>query len=197
MKTATVLRACSALVAGMLVNEICLSQSAADSMVGCTYVAEKSARLRCYDDQMMRLGHKIESESAAASMQVPAETHAPAPPRAAAAPSAEPSSPAQAPAPVSKQTEFALTPEMRKKRLAETATKSSQELVARVTAVSARAHGEHRIELDNGQVWVETQSTTRFDPPAVGDTVTVRHGTLGSYFLSAQSGPARRVERIR
>jgi hypothetical protein len=154
-----------AIVVGTLVSGACFGQSAEESVVECTHVADKSARLRCYDDHMTRLGHAIASDAPVVSKPIAAE--------------------------------FGITPELQRKKRSGTSTDSQQSLVARVKAISARAHGELRIELDNDQVWVETQRPGNFEPPAVGDTVTVRHGTLGSYFLSAQSGPALRVERVR
>jgi len=45
-------------------------------------------------------------------------------------------------------------------------------------------------------VWAETQRTGG-DPPAPGDTVTLRRGALGSYFLSKGSGLALRVTRVK
>ena len=165
-----------AIVVGTLMSGVCFGQSADDSVVECTRVADKSARLRCYDDHMTRLGHAITSDAPAVSKPAPV---------------------AQAPVPVVKAPEFGLTEAIQRKRRSASTAESQQSLVARVRAVSARAHGELRIELDNDQVWVETQRPGNFEPPAVGDTVTVRHGTLGSYFLSAEAGPALRVERVR
>jgi hypothetical protein len=95
-----------------------------------------------------------------------------------------------------KQKEFGASPELlRKQRAAEGAPESPQELVARVKSVSELAHGELRIELDNAQVWVETQHSPITEPLAAGETVTIKHGALGSFFLSRSSGPAMRVRR--
>lgn len=54
-----------------------------------------------------------------------------------------------------------------------------------------------RIELEDGQIWEETQRT-RGLPPSAGETITIRPGALGSYFLIRQAGGlALRVKRIR
>jgi hypothetical protein len=197
MKKTLALHACLALVAGMSINGICFAESADESVVECTHVADRNARLQCYDDRMTRLGHKIGTDTAAVSRQ-PSPAPVAAPTRAVAVTPTASASRAQAPAPVADAAEFGMTAhELRKKHAAEGLPDAAQrELVARVKAIGHRAHGELRIELDNEQVWVETQSPGHFTPPAVGDTVIVRHGSLGSYFLSRESGPALRVERI-
>jgi hypothetical protein len=177
MKTTTTARIGLALLAGTLVQGLCFAESAEESVVECTRVADKNARLRCYDDHMTRLGHKIGTE----------------------APSAvKPSAPVSAPAESSKQSEFGASPELLRKQQASGATssQSSSELTARVRSVSELAHGELRIELDNDQVWVETQHWASPGRLAAGDTVTLKHGTLGSFFLTRNSGPALRVKRV-
>jgi hypothetical protein len=70
------------------------------------------------------------------------------------------------------------------------------ELTAKVASVSGKRKGDYRITLDNGQVWAETQRTGG-EPPQPGDTVTLRRGTMGSYFLSRGSGLALRVTRVK
>jgi hypothetical protein len=71
-----------------------------------------------------------------------------------------------------------------------------ESLVARVVGVTGRGKGDYRIELDNGQVWAETQRTGG-DAPAAGETVTLRPGMMGSYFLTREAGLALRVKRIK
>ncbi len=190
----TAFGACIAAVAGTCINGICFGQSAAESLVECTHIADESARLRCYDEHMRRLGHPITADTPAVSKRALA-----AAPPAPASPAA-PESRAQAPPAVSKESEFGLAPDaLRRKRAAETpGTEPPEQLVSRVKAVSELAHGELRIELDNGQLWVETEAQWSGSfAPAAGETVTIKHGALGSYFLTRQSGPALRVKRIR
>ena len=70
-----------------------------------------------------------------------------------------------------------------------------QELTARVTAVNGRRKGDYRIELDNGPIWAES-ARTGGEPPKVGDTITLKRGVLGSYFMSSGAGLALRVKRV-
>jgi hypothetical protein len=94
--------------------------------------------------------------------------------------------------------EFGLDPErLRKKRDAESpGSAQPEELVGRVKAVSTRPHGEYRIELESGQVWVETLRTGGLAPEP-GETVTIKRGTLGSFYLTRRVGAALRVKRIK
>jgi hypothetical protein len=67
--------------------------------------------------------------------------------------------------------------------------------MGRVKTVTTRPRGEYRIEMENGQVWVETLRTGGL-PPESGETVTIKRGTLGSFYLSRRAGAALRVKRI-
>jgi hypothetical protein len=70
------------------------------------------------------------------------------------------------------------------------------EIVANVTSVVARPHGELIVTLDNGQVWSQTQANSRFTLQA-GDSVKVKVGALSAYVLVAPSGRATKVTRTR
>jgi hypothetical protein len=65
-----------------------------------------------------------------------------------------------------------------------------------VTKVSEQPGGDTLIELDNGQVWQQTQRRigSIAEP---GDEVTVSKGTLGSYFLIGKTRLSTRVKRVR
>jgi len=180
-------RACLAILAGTMFQATCFGESADESVVECTHLADKTARLRCYDEHMARLGHKIGVETSAVAKPAPTPTRTAAP------------APPPAPAASAQQREFGASPELlRKQRQAAgpATSESPPELTARVRSVSELAHGELRIELDNDQVWVETQHWASPKPLAAGDTVTIKHGTLGSFFLTRESGPALRVKRV-
>jgi hypothetical protein len=107
---------------------------------------------------------------------------APAPARATPAPS-----------------EFGLSAEaIRKKEAAANpdAPKAPEQLVSRVKAVTTKARGAYQITLEDGQVWEETQHSSAATPPKVGETVTIKQGMLGSYFLTSSAALALRVKRI-
>jgi hypothetical protein len=73
---------------------------------------------------------------------------------------------------------------------------SPRNLVAQVAQVFERKSGGLSIELDNGQVWQQTESTTGFYVKS-GDRVTIAPGALGSFWMTAGSRPAARVRRVR
>jgi hypothetical protein len=91
---------------------------------------------------------------------------------------------------------FGLTAEQeRKSQPAEARDKaSSQTLSSVVSAVSTRADGRLVITLANGQTWVQGEAWEVFHL-SVGDPVTIKHGTLGSFQLSTSSGLSTRVSR--
>lgn len=196
MKKTKAFGACVALGAGTLVSGVCWGESTAERLAECTHVVDLSARLRCYDEHMAQLGYKV-------GVSTPAEALKPAAPIAAAPPStvkAAPAVAAQAMPSVSEQSEFGIDPQaLRKKREAQgmVAPQGPQELVARVKAISTRAHGELSVELENDQLWVETQHSGEDALLEVGETVTIKPGRLGSFFLTRESGRALRVKRIR
>jgi hypothetical protein len=160
-----------------LASTVCLAQASGD-LVGCTQVADDKNRLKCYDEHMARAGYPVAAPS----------TKTAPPPKTAAAP--KPASSSTVP------DDFGLDPGVvRKKRAAESPAEPA-ELVGRVKSVSTRAHGEYSIEMDNGQVWVETLRTGG-QPPAVGETVTIKPGALGAFYLTRTAGTALRVKRIK
>lgn len=113
-------------------------------------------------------------------------------------PAAPSATPPQAGSP---SAEFGLQGEaLARKRAAEApkdVPKATEQLVAKVTAVTGRGKGDYRIELDNGQLWMESQRTGG-EAPATGETVTIRPGLLGSYFLEREvGGLALRVKRVK
>jgi hypothetical protein len=69
-------------------------------------------------------------------------------------------------------------------------------LEARVTAVTERAQGQLVIELDNSQVWLQTDLDARLGVRP-GVLVRIRPGVLGSFFLKPESGSGARVKRLR
>jgi hypothetical protein len=69
-------------------------------------------------------------------------------------------------------------------------------ITAKVTKVSASAAGDTLIELENGQVWQQTQNRLE-TIAAPGDEVTVSKGALGSYFLVSKSRLSTRVKRVK
>jgi hypothetical protein len=98
----------------------------------------------------------------------------------------------------SASSDFGLDPETARRKQAAAhpdAPKAPEQIVGRVKSVVTKPRGQYRITLEDGQVWEETQHTGG-SPPEVGDSVTIKRGMLGSYFLSHSVGLALRVKRI-
>jgi hypothetical protein len=71
-----------------------------------------------------------------------------------------------------------------------------QALSSTVAAVSMRGDGRQVIRLANGETWVQGEAYETFHAN-VGDTVTIKHGSLGSFYMYVPSGLATRVTRVR
>jgi hypothetical protein len=183
-----------------------VAQSPLDAMRACTAEKSESVRLACYDRAMAMLNPpQVQPHSPPQPVAQPqppepvpppvaAQPQPVSPPPVTAQPLPQPGSPPVA-APAAE--EFGMTEELRRKRNPEQAKADvSQELRARVVSV-ARPQGKSlRVELENGQVWVENERKDGLNIRE-GDLVTIKSGLLGSYFLSMDSGVATRVRRVR
>jgi hypothetical protein len=153
----------------------------------CTSEQDDARRLSCYDREMGHTPPPAASAGAAPATTLPAP---PAPPVATTAP-------VVAPAPASTEDSFGYRgtiarKEMDRQREAEEAT---EELVANVKEMGALPRGERVITLDNGQVWVQ-KGQEKVVRLKVGDQVTIRRASFGSFMLSPPSGQAIRVTRV-
>lgn len=68
-------------------------------------------------------------------------------------------------------------------------------LTAKVVAIQDRPHAGFIVTLDNGQVWAQNEMdyTRRIDS---GDTITIKPGALGSFWLVGPSGWTTRAHRL-
>lgn len=66
---------------------------------------------------------------------------------------------------------------------------------AHLARVSTLANDRLSFELDNGQVWMQTEDKSGFRA-AVGDSVTIKKGALGSVWLYVNKKWGTRVRRI-
>jgi hypothetical protein len=172
----------------------------AQSTTDCSAVADDTARLKCYDGQAVRKKKAASPPASAAGAASSGSASASRAPATPATPALKPTSPASASTPPasSAATDFGLDPEtVRKKNAAANpeAPKPPEQVVGRVKSVVTKPRGQYRITLEDGQVWEETQHTGGA-APEMGDTVTIKRGVLGSYFLSRSTGLALRVKRI-
>jgi hypothetical protein len=68
-------------------------------------------------------------------------------------------------------------------------------LTGTIKAVRTAPHGELVFVLDNQQVWIQAEVNSRIQF-AVGETVRIEHGAMGSLWLAADKARKTRVKRI-
>ncbi|MCC7463007.1 MAG: hypothetical protein IT480_11165 [Gammaproteobacteria bacterium] len=166
----------------------------------CFAIDDPAARLACYDAALRR-PVRPDAAAPAATALTPASPAAPldtAPAAAAPAAGAVPAAVASAAAaPIPGEAgEFGLTERQRAARQPEPAEPPATALTAAVTAVRKLPAGYLRIDLDNAQQWQQTE----IDPYLylrVGEHVTIRKATLGSFLLQTSSNQSTRVRRVK
>lgn len=166
---------CAKLVFAMVLTSVGAScvhaaESSTATLLACAAEPDDARRLRCFDD-------------AAAGLRGAPEA---APAQAAGVPAAA-SRPPSAPA-ASAEDRFGAREKFERQE-------PLREIVALVAAVSTRPHGELVITLENGQVWAELAPGSKIKVKP-GDTVNIKAGTLGSFFLIAPNRRSSKVSRI-
>jgi hypothetical protein len=156
------------------------AQSLEERLRACSMKPTQDEKLACYE-----------------SLTPPAAAPARQEPKAAPAPVPAPERAAERPPAV--DSDFGLQGEhLRRKRASEAnaAPAEPAKLIAHISEVTRRPGGMFGFELDNGQVWVQTQKL--HGPPAEpGQQVAITSGALGSFFLTFESGLRSRVMRVR
>jgi uncharacterized cupin superfamily protein len=150
----------------------------------CTGITSDAERLACYDKAF---GRGVSTPSPSTGT-----------PTAATAAAAAAGSAVAVVDPAEKaRREFGLN-EQGKRSLEENKTAATvpESITAAIKSTSRKPTGEQIFVLDNGQVWVESESNTpaRVQP---GDVVTVRKGALGSYLLVTPKRVATHVRRVK
>jgi hypothetical protein len=156
--------------------------------------SDAARRLACFDRESAQL---VKDSTSTARKSAPP---AAAPAAAAAAPAATTPAPAaNAPAP-SPQDKFGYRGNIARAEIdkqSEEARSQAEVLTAKVTELSTLAHGEVLLTLDNGQVWQQKRGD-RGMRIKVGDEVTIRRATLGSFLLTTQAAKgSMRVSRVK
>jgi hypothetical protein len=176
------------------------AETLADRVRACAGIPEAGPRLACFDrlaadTTRSDLPAPAPAAVAPAAATLPAVAATAAP--AAASPAAAP--PADVPSAAASQ----LSPEQRfgrEQSLFAESTSGDQavrEISATVTSVRAAKDGRRSFDLDNGQVWMHTETPTREYALRAGDRVTIRRGALSSFVLLAPGQPSIRVRRVR
>ena len=166
-----------AIVASLVLGALALqpAHAAADRLaplLACRALGDAATRLECFDRESARLA-------------APVATSAPP----AAAPAVAPLTPEQ---------KFGLDTKAVAAKEAEAGHPRAEvdAVSAKLTALNTLADGRAVYTLDNGQIW-RTLSPGPDLLLAVGDTVRVTRGVLGSYALVLKSGRTVKVMRVR
>jgi hypothetical protein len=160
------------------------AQSKPDPLEACYQQPDGAPRLACFNREMQR-------RQAAGSAAVPA---------GAAATTASHSSTAAAPpagdAKVAADT-VGLQGSALRKKLKEEGVSSEpvQPIVAKIVRMVPRPHSELAFVLDNGQTWEQVETLDGLNVK-LQDTVTIKPGILGAFFLSTPRSQTIRVHRI-
>lgn len=106
--------------------------------------------------------------------------------------------PRQVAAPRAPDAAFGANADLKRKQAAADPTmpREPDRITTKVVRVSEARPGEIQFELENGQVWQQTER--RLESIAdTGDEITITRGALGSYFLVGKSRLSTRVKRVR
>lgn len=161
-----------------------------NGLTQCSSIANTAERLACYDRLAGRASAKAPPSSPAAA--APAAAPVSAAPVAAAPAAATPM-----PAAASTANDFGLS-KVQKERADGAASSSPAEIksiTARVAGFRKGPSGRPRVLFDNGQTWEYEEDGDYL--LAVGDSVTIRRASLGSFLLVTPSKLVHRVRRIR
>ena len=169
-----------------------LAQAPPDAMEACSQVGDAAARLACFDREIQR------RHATAAGTRIPADAApAPAPPPVPASVSA-----GNAPAPVASRKPVDDTVGLDGKQLSirrkeeGIAPAAPTLIVAGLTQLQSRPGHQYYFELDNGQVWESVDNQGQLLLGA-HETVAIRPGMLGAFFLKTRDGISIRVHRLR
>jgi hypothetical protein len=167
-----------------------------NGLTQCSSISNTAERLACYDRLAGRASaSKAQPSSPAAA--APAGAPVSAAPPAAAPAAAAPAAATPVPARASNAGDFGLS-KVQKERADGAAPNSPAEIksiTARVTEFRKGPSGRPRVLFDNGQTWEYEEDGDYL--LAIGDSVTIRHASLGSFLLVTPSKLVHRVRRIR
>lgn len=159
-------------------------------VIECGGIENSRERIACYD----RIARS--AASAAAESRPPSNAHEETPSREESAPPtlAAPVAPGSATAtPLAGQALDAFGAE----KLRHSGGEPLDRVVAEIAAVRELSRGNFQLALDNGQTWREIEYD-KYARYAVGDTVEIRRGRLGTYDLvSRATGHRNKVRRVK
>jgi hypothetical protein len=163
-----------------------------NALAPCIGISSSADRLACYDQLAGRVSApKALAASPSAAAPAPAAPSPASPSAAAPAPAA---SVAAAPAPAAAPTEEDFGRSKVRKAAVSGAPPEIKSITAKVAGFGRSPNGRTQVTLDNGQIW-EYQDDP--DPLlSIGDSVTIKRATLGSFILATPAKVSHRVSRI-
>ncbi len=164
-----------------------------DAFDACATNKDPAARLACFDQAVLARQASRSTPMAAAPVQPPPAAAAPAAVAPAMAAAARP-----VPAPI--DSDVGLNSQQVRKQRAERGESEPpppppSSFEATIVRVVARTPLISAFELSNGQIWEQTEAMKISVEPQ--QTVTIRHGALGSFFLKSAAGVSVRVHRLK
>lgn len=169
------------------------------SLRTCMSETDAASRLACFDRESARLANDSVAHESAPAPRQPDPPAAPPPAHAAAPVAAATTKPAAAAA-ESAEDKFGYRGSIARAALDKQDAAERQEyeqLTAKVAELTTLPHGELQLTLDNGQVW-QQKPGDRAMRVKVGDEVTIKRGSLGSFLLTSSTAKgSMRVTRVK
>lgn len=190
-----------------------------NKLLACAEISETAERMACFDDVVNDLQEGAESSNgadapstrersasakiAAGAATAPAPADTPSPPAPSAgrpaseSPDTLPSAPAEAPAPALGDTAVEDFGVENQKSRSEATQRERDAVEVHATIVRSDKSGDFHflVELDNGQIWEETDGSRRIGLPKVGMPVRVYKGRFGGYRMKI--GDDNRIAWVR
>ena len=166
-----------------------------NGLTQCSSIANTAERLACYDKLAGRAPAKSLPSSPAAV--APAAAPVSAAPAASAPAAAAPAAATPVPAGASNANDFGLSKVQKERADGAASSPPAQikSITVRVTGFRKGPSGRPRVLFDNGQTWEYEEDGDYL--LAIGDSVTIRRASLGSFLLVTPSKLVHRVRRIR
>jgi hypothetical protein len=79
----------------------------------------------------------------------------------------------------------------------DTAEEAPEEIEAKIASARSLGNDKWQFALDSGAVWQTSQPSPYFKPPKAGQSVRLKKGALGAYFVSVEGGRTVRAMRLR
>jgi hypothetical protein len=172
-----------------------------NGLAQCSSISNAAERLACFDRLAGRASASKATPSSPAAAPPAAAPVSAAPavaaPAVAAPLSAAPAAATPVPAGASTDNDFGLSKVQKQRNGAASGAppEIKKTLTARVTGFRKGPDGRPRVLLDNGQSWEYEEDGDYL--LAVGDSVTIRRASLGSFLLTTPAKLVHRVRRIR